>query len=202
MKKVILSLFFIMISILYSQKFFEEVSCNFDDVKGSSVDWGDYDNDGDQDILLAGIDASSNIISKVYRNDGNGIFTDIEAGLEGVYWGSVEWGDYDNDGDLDLILTGRNNEPNSVSKIYRNDGNDIFTDIEAGLEGVERSTSVWGDYDNDDDLDFFISGGSDVLSISIARIYRNDGNDIFTDIEAVLGGVSSGSADWGDYDND
>ncbi len=97
-------------------------------LSGSSVAWGDYDNDGDLDILLTGNGAGA-IISRVYRND-DGTFTDIEAGLPGVASSSVAWGDYDNDGDLDILLTGV-----GISRIYRNDDG-TFTDIEAGLPGV------------------------------------------------------------------
>ena len=69
------------------------------------VAWGDYDNDGDLDILLAGYTESA-YVSKVYRNDGGGAFTDIGAALTGVRDCSVAWGDYDNDGDLDILLAG------------------------------------------------------------------------------------------------
>ncbi len=82
--------------------------------------WGDYDNDGDLDILLAGSTGSDSAISRIYRNDG-GTFTDIEAGLPGVFSGSVAWGDYDNDGDLDLLLT-TSGIGIGTSGLYRNDG--------------------------------------------------------------------------------
>jgi len=68
-------------------------------------------------------------ISKIYRND-NGIFTDINAGLKEIAFGSCSWGDYDNDGDLDILLSGA-----WITKIYRND-NGVFTDINAGLANV------------------------------------------------------------------
>jgi len=90
----------------------------------SSVAWGDYDNDGDLDILLTGKAGSNNPVAKVYRND-SGTFTDIGASLTGVYGGSAAWGDYDNDGDLDILLTGMN-----VCKVYRNDSG-TFTDVGA-----------------------------------------------------------------------
>ena len=76
----------------------------------SSVAWGDYDGDGDLDILLTGFNSSNLPISKIYENNINvgGTFTDIiNAGLEGVSFSSVAWGDYDGDGDLDILLTGR-----------------------------------------------------------------------------------------------
>jgi hypothetical protein len=69
------------------------------------VAWGDYDNDGDLDILLTGFDPDGNSVAKLYRNNGGG-FGDSGVALTGVGASSVAWGDYDNDGDLDILLTG------------------------------------------------------------------------------------------------
>ena len=159
--------------------------------------WGDYDNDGDLDILLTGYPGSLPAFAAIYRNDG-GSFTDIEAGLQGVYFSSVAWGDYDNDGDLDILMAGSISAPERFSAIYRNDGG-TFTDIDAGLAAVSDSSVAWGDYDNDGDLDALLTGYTG--STAIARVYRNDGGS-FTDIGANLTGVSNGSVAWGDYDND
>jgi hypothetical protein len=163
-----------------------------------SADWGDFDNDGDLDILLTGRDGTGSPFSKIYRND-NGVFTDISADLTAVEWSSASWGDYDNDGDLDILLTGRNGSGISISKIYRN-YNGTFIDINAGLTGVSHSSAAWGDYNNDGCLDILLTGytGTDWIS----KIYRNEGNEVFTDINAGLIGVEIGSADWGDYDTD
>ena len=114
----------------------------------------------------------------VYRNDGNGIFTDISAGLYGVYSGNAEWGDFDNDGYLDIIITGLHSGSPSyecVSKIYRNDGNGTFTDISAGLYGVAYGNGACGDFDNDGDLDIFITGRYYTSSWNyVTKLYRND----------------------------
>ena len=84
-------------------------------------------------------------------------FTDVGATLQGVRFNNVAWGDYDNDGDLDILLAGRTNTGSRVSRVYRNDAG-IFTDIAAGLTGVDNASVAWGDYDNDGDLDILLTG--------------------------------------------
>jgi len=190
---------------------FTDIGANLAGVFYSSVAWGDYDNDGDLDILLTGTPSNDYRISKVYRNDGGGSFTDIGASLTGVAAGSVAWGDYDNDGDLDIVLTGQvgSGYDDHVSKVYRNDGG-AFTDIGAGImEAGRRNSAAWGDYDNDGDLDILLTGLG-VGGYFICKVYRNDGGN-FTDIaanltgkwwESVAAGVYWSSVAWGDYDND
>ena len=177
---------------------FTDISAGLVGVRYSSVAWGDYDNDGDLDILLTGIGPGDDIVTKVYENDG-GTFTDIGAGLTGVYWGSVAWGDYDNDGDLDILLTGFRTGGIETSKVYENVGG-TFTDIEAGLKNVGASSVAWGDYDNDGDLDILFTGW-DSVTAGHSKVYENVGGT-FIDINAGLTGVYIGSAAWGDYDND
>ncbi len=179
---------------------FEEIPTVLEGVLYSSVSWGDYDGDGDLDILLTGSDASSQPISKVYRNNGDDTFTDINAGLEGVWFASVAWGDYDGDGDLDILLTGQS-ASGRISLVYRNNGDETFTDINAGLEGVNRSSVAWGDYDGDGDLDILLTGQNE-SNQPISLVYRNNGDETFTDINAGLEGVNRSSVAWGDYDGD
>ncbi len=151
---------------------FTDITAGLPGAAFGSVAWGDYDSDGDLDILLAGEDASHNRMARVYRNDGAGVFTDITAGLPEVTDGPVAWGDYDNDGDLDILLTGYS-DSGRLSRVYRNDGGGVFTDIAAGLPGVDRSSVAWGDYDNDGDLDILLTGK--MASGWISRLYRSDG---------------------------
>jgi len=177
---------------------FTDIVAGLQGISSSSVAWGDYDNDGDLDVLIAGQADAGNRITQVHRNDGGDAFTDIAAGLPGVSDSAVAWGDYDNDGDLDILLTGYTSS-GYIARVYRNDGG-TFTDIAAVLPGVSDSAVAWGDYDNDGDLDILLTGytGWD----HIARVYRNNGNDTFTDIASNLPGIYRGSAAWGDYDND
>src|SRR5207249_3790180 len=146
-------------------------------LRSGSIAWGDFDNDADLDLLVCG-DTGGEWISRIYRNDGAGNFLDIQAGLPGVSGGAVAWGDYNGDGYLDFALTGRTSL-GRVTRIYRNNGNGTFAGIDGNIPGLESSRLAWGDYDNDGDLDLFVTGytGSDYF----ARIYRNDGADKFTD---------------------
>jgi len=175
---------------------FTDLNAGLAGVSYGSTDWGDYDYDGDLDILITGFIGNANFISKIYRNDNNN-FVDVYANLINVVSGSSTWFDYDNDGDLDVLLCGYTGT-SYITKIYRNNFG-LFSDINANLPGVVSGTASYGDYDNDGDLDILIVGHSSYGDIS--RIYRND-NLTFNDINANMIGLSSGSSDWADYDND
>jgi predicted nucleotidyltransferase len=157
--------------------------------------WGDYDQDGDLDILLTGYDEQEQY-SHIYRNDG-GTFTQIAAGLTPVSGSAVAWGDYDNDSDLDILLAG-NAGGSRITKIYRNDAG-TFNDIHVGLTGVDSCSVAWGDYDNDGDLDILLAGNEGFAHVT--QVYRNVPG-AFLDSEAQLPGVDLAAVAWGDADND
>ncbi|MDA3886368.1 MAG: VCBS repeat-containing protein [Candidatus Delongbacteria bacterium] len=178
---------------------FSDIYAGLSGVYRSSVSWGDYDNDGDLDILLTGSNFSESEISKIYRND-SGEFIDINANLIGVNWGSTAWGDYDNDGDLDILLAGRYYDEgyHYITSVYCNYSG-VFLEVSTTLPKVCFSSVSWGDYDNDGDLDILMTGDTGIVRIS--KVFNNNAG-IFTDTNAGLANISSGSATWGDYDND
>jgi len=125
---------------------FSDIEAGFFPVGECRVAWGDYDNDGDLDVLVAGENTNGVSATRIYGNDTStgGGFADIAAGLPGVgdhyYSGAaVAWGDYDNDSDLDIVLCGRDSSDARISRIYRNDMSTGggFTNINAGLTGVQ-----------------------------------------------------------------
>ncbi|MFC1750014.1 immunoglobulin-like domain-containing protein [Pseudomonadota bacterium] len=177
-----------------NQRFAENTAANVPDVAFGAGDWGDFDSDGDLDLLVAGMNSGSNYAG-VLRND-SGVFTDIGATITGGFYSEMKWGDYDNDGDLDFAISG-DGDSGYYLEIYRNN-NGSFTDIVAGLSGLSGGSLDWGDYDNDGDLDLLAAGFNGTHT---STIYRND-NGTFTDIGAGLVGATTGSATWGDYDND
>ena len=150
-----------------------------------SVAWGDYDNDGDEDLYLTG-----NGTNRLFRNDGDGNFTDVtdtaRVGNSRFSVGTA-FGDLDNDGDLDLYVVNFNDGPDAL---YRNDGpvgpggtyrfTDITTTAGTTLERSSRGMA-FVDYDRDGLLDIF------VLAIGPNILYHNEGGLRFQNVAGALG---------------
>ena len=167
-----------------------------------SVAWGDYDGDGDLDLLVTGVTtaaAGGVAATRLYRNDG-GAFSAATQPFPDCYLGGLAWGDYDNDGDLDVVLTGTSGTGGLTGVLWRNDG-DTFADAGSGLPGMDIGFTTWGDFDNDGDLDLLFGGDAFTSDGHVTRLYRNDGGTL-TDASAGLLGLLWSSGAWGDYDND
>ena len=208
---------------------------------GSGAAWGDYDNDGWVDLVVANevgpltmTDAerrASPARLRLFHND-HGTFTDAtaRAGIDFRGWGmGVAWGDYDNDGRVDLVVTAYGH-----NFLYHNEGDGIFTDRSAasrvgGPAGFWAGAS-WGDYNRDGLLDLYVtgyvkyarpdddreSGHYDIenpASINPSSfppernlLFRNDGNGTFTEVAAAAGVTDTTgrglSAAWADFDGD
>ncbi|PTX61620.1 putative secreted protein (Por secretion system target) [Kordia periserrulae] len=150
--------------------------------------WVDYDNDGDNDLFVARLDAAN----KLYNNDGNFNFTDV-SGIAGIpstilYTYGACFGDYDNDGDLDLFLSNKDDAKIIPNQLYRNNGDGTFTDVSlvAGISTVGHLSfcASFFDYDNDGFLDIYISNDR---FVNTNILYKNNGNGTFTDVSASSG---------------
>ncbi len=153
-----------------------------------SVNWVDYDNDGDMDIYVHNI-WSDNILPALYENLGNMEFTKHEI-IDEIYRHSFSnssvWGDLDNDGDLDLFLTVENNDfpwpppytsATPYNVLYLNEGNNQFTDVlEHTLTLEDSHTALLLDHDNDGDLDVLMTRYS-WSSDGYNNLFINEGND-------------------------
>lgn len=141
-------------------------------VNNSSVAWGDYDNDGRLDFLLLGF-ATGEYVSQLWRNTGSG-FTNVPiAGLAGVVESSVAWGDYDNDGRLDFLLTGQELDGNRISQLWRNTGSGFDNVTFSNLPGAFAGSLAWGDFDNDGRLDFLLTGFN-ASGQRLTQLWRNE----------------------------
>jgi len=187
--------------------------------------WGDYDDDGDLDLVVTGEGGSGTPSTTLYRND-NGRLTPVGAGVEDVYSGSAEWGDYDGDGRLDLLLTGRSEASSETVLVYRNAGSGTFKKVlEAsrrevdgtGVAGVVGGAGTWSDYDADGDLDLTLTGYEVSGDASSQRtgVYRNDEEAMFRwgdpsrieyrgpkEVVETMTDARGRMADWGDYNGD
>lgn len=184
--------------------------------------WADIDLDGDLDLFVGHEDQpkrGTNYPSQLFRNNGDGTFTDI-ALAAGVakpgFVKGVTWGDYDNDGDPDLYTSciGPNH-------LYRNNGDGSFTDVAPELEVTgppARSFPTWFfDYDNDGNLDIFVAdynASVEEIAANFLRgvpsphhpwLYHNEGNGHFREVSGEVGltepSLPMGS-NYGDLDND
>lgn len=172
-----------------------------------AIAWGDYDNTGVLDVAIAGsaastVGSSGTPGAKVFRRDSAGsgsvTFTEIQA-LTGVQDASLAWGDYDNDGKLDLVVTGDTGSA-YVTKLYHGTGSS-FSEIITSLTGVTHGCCAWGDYNNDGKQDILIAGT--IPAGRVAKLFRNAGGGVFSEVAtASLPGLSDASAAWADYDND
>ncbi len=182
---------------------FERVDAGFADVALGDAEWVDYDGDGDLDLMLTGVTAASGFETHMYRNDLEMGFTDIDTGLPEYAFSAFDWGDYDNDGDLDLVMSGGILSIFDFLKpetdVFRNDGGQ-FTAIGAGIKPLLYGSVGWGDYDSDGDLDLIAIGADDVFNGRVGRVYENTGTGFTARVQ--LPGVSASSVIWGDYDGD
>ncbi len=176
----------------------------FDSVDYSDISFGDIDNDNDQDIIVSGENNAGLCITKLYENNGSGVFSLVTGTpFEGVKKGSLELIDVDNDNDLDLMLTGENNTGQYIAKMYFNNGNGLFTLITASnFTGVSLSSIAFADIDNDNDQDVMISGLNNA-NIDVCELYINNGNGNFVPSNLTsLTGVHNGTIAFSDIDND
>jgi chitodextrinase len=176
---------------------FEEVSVDagLAGSGGNFYDWGDYDRDGHQDLLVDG--------RRLFRNLGppDWTFQDVTAqagldGLPGVNTGI--WGDYDNDGDLDLYLAGggwSTSTPTRNDHLMRNNGPPDwdFTEVtnEAGavVDDYPSVAAAWGDIDGDGDLDLYVANyeNGEMTAYWPDTLWMNDGDGTFTDASTSSG---------------
>ncbi len=164
----------------------------------SGVGWGDYDGDGDHDLYVS---RNGPLANALFRNDGGGNLVDVTPPALGLTAGSrgVSWGDFDEDGDLDLYVVNTGGSADNV--IFRNDGGGLFADVSAApIDNGDAGSSVaWADYDLDGDIDCYLTNNG-----ATNRLFRNEGGFVFTDVTPAPLAVplSSYSASWADYDND
>lgn len=199
----------------------------FQTMAQSNATWIDYNNDGLLDIFITGAGASNraSTVSKLYKNNGDGTFTEQgnllgnNTTIPGIWNNSTkptaEWADFNNDGFIDLIVSGGTPAIANAAKLYKNNGNGTFTEIVtpiiaptpddpnamAGVPTSTNSTIIWIDYNGDGYKDLVIEGKGG--SGSLTKLFKNNGNETFTEVTTVpFFNVENSGITWGDYNND
>jgi len=164
--------------------------------------WADFDNDGFSDVFLVN---GSTEPDALFRNDGNGGFVPFSAATfsgESAPGTAAVWADYDNDGDLDLLVT---NYPGQ-NALYRNDGSSFSRILDGELVtlAVGSRGAAWGDFDNDGWLDLFVGNHmASTQQFALVLFFRNNRNGTFTRLTTgaiVADRPSSSGPVWVDYD--
>lgn len=162
--------------------------------------WGDYDDDGDYDLLFVAGESYGYGVATIYQNNG-GAFTPLSLGFDASAWAiSVAWCDYNNDGRLDVSYMGSTGNDTRIFKLYKNNGGGSFTEVDHEIEGFAKGWISWVDFDNDGDQDLAVMGATS--GSGYARLYRNDGNGEFSEVDAGISGLQRGTMSWADYDRD
>jgi len=174
----------ILVSSIFSNNtgiFTEMLQAGITPLAGGSASLADFDHDSDLDLLITGFNEFLEPQTTIFSNLGNMEFMNIYPGIIGASLGTAAWGDYDSDGEADILLTGQNAGCGVLSSIvYHNEGNSVFNDINAPLDGAERGSAAWGDFDNDGDPDILISGITGAGTPG-TRLYANDaGSNVYS----------------------
>ncbi|MFP4845799.1 FG-GAP-like repeat-containing protein [Winogradskyella sp. PE311] len=171
-----------------------------------SVTWVDYDNDGDRDLFISSDTSNGN---KLFRKNSGTILEDVtlSAGLplDNLFTYGVSWGDYDNDGCLDLYLSNRDANTTIINYLFKNNCDGTFSDVTtaSGLVTTPALTLCAGffDFNNDGWQDLYVSNDKSYPNF----LYKNNGDGTFSDISDSSGTgiiVDAMSVSIDDYDSD
>jgi len=167
------------------------MSSGFPDLMRGSIKAADLNNDGRQDVILCGQDIDDVKHTYIYENTPGG-FVLVNNKLKGIR-GDIQTVDYDGDMDIDIFISGDDTYGNSNAIIYRNDNNWKFTNIMADLKKISwTDRAEFGDFNNDGLPDIVVGD----------QIYRNNGDDTFSEIYLELEDFLYSPCHWGDMDGD
>lgn len=164
--------------------------------------FADLDGDNDLDAVIAGQYLFSIDSTRVYINN-NGIFTDSGTYLPPRVSNSMSFADYDNDGDLDLLMTGGTIDDSATGylEIFRNEGNFVFTQVNVLTPGIRNGCAEFGDYNNDGWPDIAVAGSAGSGNY-ITKILKGSNSGTFTEVPLTLPGLRYSKVAWVDYDCD
>ncbi|MBL7748431.1 MAG: VCBS repeat-containing protein, partial [Chitinophagaceae bacterium] len=184
---------------------FTELTNNLPGLMASSMDWFDYDTDGDPDLVMNGYNASGSL-SGLYKNNGGGAFTSVSMPpFFATSSGMVQWVDANGDGRMDFINTGVTTPGNVngiVPELLINNGGDNFTRLITNMPARAISFIDGYDYDRDGDADFVYSGLIPSTPNTDVAVYKNNGGGNFTRVAYRTGVQCLSTVKWIDLNLD
>ncbi len=209
MEKYLLFLYFAFLGTTASAQSFKKIPItdfSRQQNNSNSTSWGDFDNDGDLDLFIT--NGESDQDNEFYINEGYGSFRAVSNNLTSKKYPSFSsaWGDYDNDGWLDLYVANADykNSAGERNFLFKNNGDGTFERIQNNSLVGSKDPSygcAWADYDNDGWLDLYVVNAYGFRN----RLYKNNGDGSFTEITddpVVADSKHEISCSWSDYDND
>ena len=173
----------------------------------SNGKWGDVNMDGKPDLFLMGVkEPADNILNELYLNTGAYLDEDPTTIFPALFTGSSAWGDYDNDGDPDLIIGGQTANPNSsVTRLYQNDPIGRLTEVTTAdaINGIKSGAFHFSDLDSDGDLDLIMTGWDKITGNLVTYILENEPLGTFSLFpEQIEFAVAHGTIDAIDFNLD
>lgn len=182
---------------------FSTVNITFPDVSQGESEFFDADNDGDLDLFYFGRSSLTGPMCKLFFNDGDGNFTESSQIFPPNYDGSLEIGDVNDDGFLDILMTGRSEVPGGTTQLWLNQGDGTFNNSGQSFVPLSFSSGRFIDLESDGDLDIVANGITNGAWIFHSVFYENDGLGNFTDIGNLgLDSLMNNSLNVADIDRD
>lgn len=153
---------------------------NFVGVRRANIMFFDFNSDSDYDLIITGQNSSNQATTKVYENNGSGVFIEVPTSIMNLFSTSLDFADIDGDNDMDIFISGELTDHDPHVQLYLNDGLGSFSAIASGVENIYRGQMKFEDIDNDSDQDIIITG-SIYAAGDQAKIYLNDGTGNFTE---------------------
>lgn len=182
-------------------------------IQDPDATWVDLDNDQDIDFCVQAWNrTNSRRYTQVWKNNGDGSFTEQAIPFKQKAWGSSQYADIDADGDLDMLLNGDGDShsdggSHDIYRLYVNDGTGNFTEkatFQNYRQNCNGKGSAFVDWDNDGDYDILLTGYSSSEVKEVTNIYLNDGTGTFTKSAESLNvpGLNRSTIEVGDFNSD
>lgn len=179
---------------------FSEAFVNLPQVKFGDSKWMDFDKDNIPEILLMGKLADGSLVFDIYAKSGVDHFEPLHTGMLELHDGSVDYADYDNDGDNDILCTGKDSIDNPHTIIYKNNAGTL-EEVPTDIIQIWGGSGVWADINNDSQMDIILSGKTNDNTINLA-VYLNKRTyfeELYTNMEQLFGEIDVGDINQDQY---